>query len=311
MAFPSFFGGSNVSGSPGSGGGFSSAVGSFFGGVGDFLGGFAGSTLGGQFLGDLGSLAVNKLRSVTGLQPSVVGNRFQVGTPLNQFELSQEALLFAARQAAAGQATSAQLAAAQAAQLNALRAQQLQVEQQLQDQRTRQLIADRDAAIFGFSSGGGTRVLPPFIPPQSIPAQSPGGVPVAFPVDRSAGFPVSAVTNALFNPQGFPVAQQASLAGLGAGVVRQLPGLLGGFLLGEGVDALSAGGAGGGTPLFKIGCNGTSAHPVAFRAPNPVTGKDEWFRPAGRPILFSGDFTAARRVSRVAKMAKKRLGARR
>jgi hypothetical protein len=40
-----------------------------------------------------------------------------------------------------------------------------------------------------------------------------------------------------------------------------------------------------------------------FRTQNPVTGQDTWFRPAGRPILWSGDLTACKRVKKVARRA--------
>jgi len=297
-------GGSGLSGSPGSGGFFSSVgsgLGSFFSGVGNVLGSFAGSQLGGAFLGDLGTQAVNQLRNITGLQKSVVGDRFQVGQPFNTFQLTGAQAIAAQRQAQ----VNAQIAAATAAQLDQLRAQQLQVQQQVSDARTRQLIADRDNAIFGISQGGSSRVLPPFVPPQTTPG---GFNVVAFPTDRSAAFPASgfgAFTQALFNPQGFPVAQQA---GLGSTILRQLPALLGGLAIGEGIEGLAGLTAGGptGTPMFKLTACGASS-PRPFRTPDPRTGEDVWFRPAGRPILFSGDFQACKRVARVSKMASKRL----
>lgn len=40
-------------------------------------------------------------------------------------------------------------------------------------------------------------------------------------------------------------------------------------------------------------------------AANPATGKPTFFKNAGTPILFSGDLSAARRVSRVARRAKR------
>lgn len=45
-----------------------------------------------------------------------------------------------------------------------------------------------------------------------------------------------------------------------------------------------------------------------FVIPNPVTGKATWFRPAGRPILWSGDLTVCKRVKRVARRARRAGG---
>lgn len=47
------------------------------------------------------------------------------------------------------------------------------------------------------------------------------------------------------------------------------------------------------------------ARAQAFVSPNPMTGKLTWFKPAGKPILWSGDLTACRRVSRIARRAKR------
>ncbi len=44
--------------------------------------------------------------------------------------------------------------------------------------------------------------------------------------------------------------------------------------------------------------------------PNPVTGKPTWFKHAGRPILWTGDLAATRRVARVAARARKSRGRR-
>lgn len=55
---------------------------------------------------------------------------------------------------------------------------------------------------------------------------------------------------------------------------------------------------------FRPTAAGASAQ--LFVVPNPVTGRPTWFRPAGRPVLFSGDFAAARRVSKVAGRARRR-----
>lgn len=48
---------------------------------------------------------------------------------------------------------------------------------------------------------------------------------------------------------------------------------------------------------------GARAQP--FVAVNPMSGALTWFKPAGRPILWSGDLTAAKRVKRVAARARR------
>lgn len=76
------------------------------------------------------------------------------------------------------------------------------------------------------------------------------------------------------------------------------------------------------TPGFSIGPQGASglyepyvptgtghrAH--RFIGINPTSGAATWFGPLGRPILFSGDFAAVRRVRRVAGRARRRVGGR-
>jgi hypothetical protein len=62
-------------------------------------------------------------------------------------------------------------------------------------------------------------------------------------------------------------------------------------------------GAGGAFEPFVAG--GTSIRAQAFMLPNPQTGAMMWFRPAGRPVLFSRDFGIVRRVDRLAKRAAK------
>jgi hypothetical protein len=48
---------------------------------------------------------------------------------------------------------------------------------------------------------------------------------------------------------------------------------------------------------------GARAQP--FVSANPVSGKLTWFKPAGKPILWSGDLTACRRVNRIASRARR------
>ena len=52
------------------------------------------------------------------------------------------------------------------------------------------------------------------------------------------------------------------------------------------------------------------AAPQPFISQNPVTGRTTWFKPAGRPILWSGDLTACKRVGRIATRARRARGKR-
>lgn len=80
--------------------------------------------------------------------------------------------------------------------------------------------------------------------------------------------------------------------------------------------SVAAGFAGSGLEEFFFGSGGASTldEAAAFTDPvpgrcrpkmhvktNPCTGKGVWFVPRGRPLVFSGDLSAARRLDRVAK----------
>lgn len=52
----------------------------------------------------------------------------------------------------------------------------------------------------------------------------------------------------------------------------------------------------------------TSAAPQPWFLENPATGALTWFKPAGRPLLWSGDLSTAKRVKKIARMAKRRAG---
>jgi hypothetical protein len=68
-------------------------------------------------------------------------------------------------------------------------------------------------------------------------------------------------------------------------------------------------GQGGGQKLAKLTSpfvpTMAGARPQPFVASNPVTGALTWFKPAGRPILWSGDLTACKRVGRIAARARR------
>lgn len=64
------------------------------------------------------------------------------------------------------------------------------------------------------------------------------------------------------------------------------------------------------TSPFRAGST-ASARAVPFVLVNPVSGRPVWFGPLGRPMLWSGDLAACKRVARVASRASRRLGRRR
>jgi len=112
-----------------------------------------------------------------------------------------------------------------------------------------------------------------------------------------------------------PRFQQASLAGpliRGGGALLRKPavqGLLGGIGgqgLFEGIEDFFSGGAATESDLASFTDPVPGAcRPKAHRKVNPCTGKSVWFTPQGRPLVFSGDLSACRRVSRVAKQLTK------
>lgn len=53
-----------------------------------------------------------------------------------------------------------------------------------------------------------------------------------------------------------------------------------------------------------------AARPSTFAMANPANGRMTWFRPAGKPVLWSSDLGACRRVARIARKAKRRAGGR-
>lgn len=83
-------------------------------------------------------------------------------------------------------------------------------------------------------------------------------------------------------------------------VLRQVPGVVGGAVLG-----FQAGQEGGMTPALPFGGTVFRSTPAGLRFrslvefQNPITGRKAWYRNVGRPILFSGDLRACRRVNRI------------
>lgn len=114
---------------------------------------------------------------------------------------------------------------------------------------------------------------------------------------------------AVFNPQTGMVVEQASLAGAGGAILRQLPGLLAGIAGGEAVELLLDGGGGGMVPgqLFTQASSQTVRPVHEITAIHPVTGRPVVWVNRGRPLLYSGDLGACKRVARVAGLANKRV----
>lgn len=98
---------------------------------------------------------------------------------------------------------------------------------------------------------------------------------------------------------GFPLLSRALPA-----VRRALPAIGAGFA-GSGLEEFFFGGNGGAgtldeTAAFTDPIPG-SCRPKTHVKTNPCTGKGVWFVPRGRPLVFSGDMSACKRVDRVAK----------
>jgi hypothetical protein len=70
------------------------------------------------------------------------------------------------------------------------------------------------------------------------------------------------------------------------------------YPVGSGAGQMAPGGACATTP-FRPGAS-LSARAVPFMLPNPLSGQPVWFLPAGRPLLWSGDLRACKRVSKIA-----------
>ncbi len=264
---------------------------SFFSGISSIVSSVAGSPVGQSFLGQLGQFGIQKLGEAIGFAQPVT-TRGPAPGPL-------------------GRAIDPRLVPVEFGGLiprvTPARPDQLLTEQRL-----------REELLF-FQPGGpgspvrrGTGPAPrrPVLtaPPPSIPSSQPfgtmpgvrfatfEGVPTmpAFPIGTQQGFPPSPFATVTGVPALF---QPASAAGA---LLKQLPGIAGGLFAGEALESFFGGG-GGGTPMFRPTMAGARAQ--FFRTQNPATGQDTWFRPAGKPLLWSGDLTACKRVNKVARRA--------
>lgn len=135
---------------------------------------------------------------------------------------------------------------------------------------------------------------------------TPGGNQVpAFPINTFQGFPPSPTNFANLIGGGGPGFQNVGLTSLLPTIAKQLPGFVGGIIGGNLLENVFSGGGGGSvTPMFRPTMAGVRAQ--SFRATNPVTGQDVFFRPAGKPILWSSDLSACKRVNKVARRARRK-----
>lgn len=269
---------------------------------------FAGSPLGSQFLGQVGQLGIERLGSAIGLTPTRVS-----GAPQG-FQTSPFSTFGPAPIGPLGTPAPINplqnLTQTQFTQLQMIRTKVLGMTGEAQRQALETSLFALGPQLFELTFPTLSRTFRPsgtlvVGPSPSIPASQPfgripgdfsGGTPVAFPVTREASFPAPSFIPALFGG-----AQPASLAGT---VMRQIPGIVGGLGLGAVVEGLTDFGGGGGTPMFRATMAGARAQ--FFRTTNPNTGQDTWFRPAGRPILWSGDLSACKRVNKVARRARRK-----
>lgn len=79
-----------------------------------------------------------------------------------------------------------------------------------------------------------------------------------------------------------------------------------------GVDLVSQGTGGACSALTSAFASGSSrgARAKTHVRADPITGRAVWFRPAGRPILWSSDLSACKRVRKVASRARRARGGR-
>lgn len=158
-----------------------------------------------------------------------------------------------------------------------------------------------------FSGGGQFRPVQGFDPRRQQIFQPPPPTPFRSILPFAPGVPVAPSFSGA-PAGGFTMASFPS-GGL-------IPGISGGGFQQAGfdlpfIDITRQGGAGTLAALtspFIPSMAGARAQ--AFISPNPVSGKLTWFKPAGRPILWSGDLTACKRVNRIARRARRARGPR-
>lgn len=154
-------------------------------------------------------------------------------------------------------------------------------------------------------------------PTPAATASSPGQLPATSGVPPVANVPTSFASVGGFGQRGF----LDGLGGLLGTAIQNAPSI---------INALGLGGGGGGAvtlpggftapsfvdlPMVDITPQGTAGITSPWRATpagasaqvhvqvNPVTGRATWFKPAGKPVLFSGDLRTCRTVEKLARRA--------
>jgi hypothetical protein len=79
-----------------------------------------------------------------------------------------------------------------------------------------------------------------------------------------------------------------------------------------GIDIVGQGQGAGCSALQSPFASGgqRGSRPKIHIRPDPITGRPVWFRPAGRPLLWSSDLTAVKRVRKIASRARRARGGR-
>ncbi len=106
-------------------------------------------------------------------------------------------------------------------------------------------------------------------------------------------------------PQSLPLLGSAPLQPSGGSMPQyysQAPTVMQAGLDIPGMDIAPQGGAALFSPFLPTMAG---ARAQAFVATNPMSGRLTWFKPAGRPILWSGDLAATKRVRKIAARARR------
>lgn len=126
------------------------------------------------------------------------------------------------------------------------------------------------------------------------------------------GAGIGSLINAIRGPQSMPGGSSflpTTVARSIPSIVRGVGGVLAGAGIGAGISELFGGGGACPTePFGQAAASGVRAQ--HFVVAHPVTGRAVWFKPAGKPILWSGDLSACRRVRKIAGRARRRVGGR-
>lgn len=166
-------------------------------------------------------------------------------------------------------------------------------------------------------------VIPQIQPSPIITSRGPGAGPlgqrpggglaplprIAMPGGATTLQPISPFAQNIPFPVGFPTGRPSPAPAAPGGIVPAFQSTRGGFQTAAlDLPFIDVVPQGGGSQLAKLTSpfvpTMAGARAQAFIASNPMTGALTWFKPAGKPILWSGDLTACKRVSRIARRAR-------